>query len=157
MTMLVRTSIDPETSEIVAKHLQDTLYEFIDLGLQAKQAHWNVTGPRFRAVHQHLDELVDVTRPYADTVAERMVTIGAPANGLASQIAHSTKLEPMPTGYVKDDEVVRQIIDRLSGVCSRLRDRIAVLQDRDPVSADMLTGQLAKLEEQLWMFHAQAQ
>ncbi|MFJ6120357.1 ferritin-like domain-containing protein [Streptomyces sp. NPDC092129] len=37
----------------------------------AKQAHWNVYGPRFRSVHLQLDEVVATTRGYADRIAER--------------------------------------------------------------------------------------
>ena len=42
--------------------LQDTLVELIDLSLQAKHYHWNVTGQEFRGVHLHLDEITDQVR-----------------------------------------------------------------------------------------------
>jgi starvation-inducible DNA-binding protein len=122
------------------------LVELVDLSLQGKQAHWNVVGPRFRTVHQHLDELVDHTRSFADTVAERIVTLGQPAQGLAAHVAHQSKVDPFPTSYVKDEETVKLIAERLGEVTRRLRERIAVASERDPAS-----------EEQLWMFHAQAQ
>lgn len=157
MTTLVRTTLDKESTEITAQHLQESLFDLLELTLQAKQAHWNVIGPRFRTVHLHLDELVEVTRSFSDAVAERIVTLGVPANGLSGQIANQTKLDAMPTGYVKDEEVVKQITDRLASICHRTRENAATIEERDPVSADLLIGQLAKLEEQMWMFHAQAQ
>ncbi|MCU0266789.1 MAG: hypothetical protein MUC45_11890 [Actinomycetia bacterium] len=62
-----------ETRTITAD-LQDTLVELIDLSLQAKHYHWNVTGQEFRGVHLHLDEITDQVRLWYDEVAERMAS-----------------------------------------------------------------------------------
>jgi starvation-inducible DNA-binding protein len=40
-----------------AAELQTVLVDLIDLGLQGKQAHWNVVGPQFRTLHLELDEV----------------------------------------------------------------------------------------------------
>lgn len=50
---LRRTVLD-EQRQAVANYLQPQLLELIDLGLQAKQAHWNVVGSRFRSVRRPL-------------------------------------------------------------------------------------------------------
>jgi starvation-inducible DNA-binding protein len=155
--ILNRTSIEGHDAEITIGLLRDTLVELIDLSLQAKQAHWNVVGPRFRGVHHQLDELVERTRGYADTVAERIATLGEPAQGLASHVEHQSKLDPFPAVFVKDDEVVKLVVDRLAGLSGRLRERIALARDRDPVTEDLLITALGSLEEQMWMFHAQLQ
>lgn len=39
--------------------LNQQLADALDLPLQAKQAHWNVKGPSFIALHQLFDEVVD--------------------------------------------------------------------------------------------------
>ena len=83
-----RTAMPGAEAEIAKSYLQETLIDLIDLGLQAKQAHWNVVGPRFRSVHLQLDDLVAFTRDFSDTVAERIVTLGDAADGSASAIAH---------------------------------------------------------------------
>ncbi len=155
--MLNRTSIQDADVEITVGALRDTVIELIDLSLQTKQAHWNVVGPRFRTVHQHLDELVERTRDFADRAAERAATLGEPAQGQASHVDHQSKLDPFPTAFVKDDEVVKLIVERLSGVTRRLRERIGLVSDRDPISEDLLIEVAGSLEEQLWMFHAQVQ
>ena len=38
--------------------LQGALVDLLDLSLIAKQAHWNILGPRFRSIHLQLDEVV---------------------------------------------------------------------------------------------------
>jgi starvation-inducible DNA-binding protein len=40
---------------------------------------------------------------------------------------------------------------------SEVRDRMLQLEDVDPVTADLLHGVVASLEEQLWMIRVQAQ
>lgn len=157
MNPIQRTAVKAEDLEPTILHLRDTLVETIDLSLQAKQAHWNVTGPRFRAMHLQLDDVVRHLREYSDTVAERIVTLGEPATGLAGQVAQQSKVDPFPTAFVPDEELVELLIERLSGFCARLRGRISATEGRDPVTVDLFTRMLATFEEQMWMFHAQAQ
>lgn len=157
MTQIQRTAMKPEDTELTVHHLNDTLIELIDLTMQTKQAHWNVTGPSFRALHLQLDDVVRHTREFSDTVAERIVILGCPAHALAGHVAHQSKVDPMPDGFIADADVVKLMTERLSELCSRLRGRISATDGRDPVSADLLTQILGKLEEQMWMFHAQAQ
>ena len=67
--------------EALGAELQTTLTVLIDLSLLGKQAHWNVVGPNFRALHLHLDEMIDAWREAADAVAERAVALGHAPDG----------------------------------------------------------------------------
>lgn len=154
---LRRTSISGPDSEVTASHLQEVLSDLIDLSLIAKEAHWNVVGPRFRALHLQLDQLVDHVRGFSDTTAERIVTLGQVAQGSAENTRLQSKLDPLPTGFLPDVDVIACFVERLDGVCGRIRSHIETLRDRDPVSEDLLVQILGTLEEQMWMFHAQAQ
>ncbi len=53
------TSIDLPVAkrEPVIKNLNQHLATLIDLKLQAKQAHWNVKGPQFIALHELFDKV----------------------------------------------------------------------------------------------------
>lgn len=150
---MTRTALPGPEAEIAKGHLQETLVDLIDLTLQAKQAHWNVVGPRFRSVHLQLDDLVTHTRSYADSVAERIVTLGDPAEGGSRTVDHHTKIDPLPAGFLQDVEAVKLLIERLDAVCGRIRRNLS--GNPDPVSHDLLVQLLGKLEEQMWMFHAQ--
>ena len=62
----------------------------LDLALQAKQAHWNVKGPSFIALHELFDELVDAVLEHADELAERAVELGdADTADLFTEISRS--------------------------------------------------------------------
>ena len=152
-----RTSIDGADAEITAQHLQEVLADLIDLTLQSKQAHWNTVGRSFRSLHLQLDQVVEHARSYADTVAERIVTLGQPAQGSFTQCQSQSKLDPLPTDFMQDQDVVKLFVERLDVVCHRLRNAITTVRDRDPVSEDLLVSILGTLEEQMWMFHAQTQ
>jgi starvation-inducible DNA-binding protein len=75
-----------------ATELQAVLVDLIDLSLQGKQAHWNVVGPQFRALHLELDDVVESARNWADDVAERLRALGVAADGRPSVVAKDTGL-----------------------------------------------------------------
>ena len=65
------------SAEVLNRHLAAA----IDLHAQVKQAHWNVRGPAFIAIHELLDKVADVVEGYSDTIAERAATLGSTAEG----------------------------------------------------------------------------
>jgi len=135
--------------------LQDTLTELIDLSLQAKQAHWNVTGPNFRPLHEMLDDFVAQYRDWYDEVAERLAAIGVAPDGRAATVAAASSLEPLPAGLLEDRVLVPLIEERVSTVTGRVRDRMMEIGEGDLVSQDMLIGIVHGLEKQGWMVRAQ--
>jgi len=154
MNTQASTMSNTEAQTQVGHELQDTLVELIDLGLQAKQAHWNLTGPFFRPVHLHLDEMVAEYREWEDEVAERAVALGTAPDGRASTLAAQTKIEKFPAGPVADRDAVTMFVTRLDGVIERLRDRIARLES-EPVTQDMLIEITQGIEKQRWMLRMQ--
>jgi starvation-inducible DNA-binding protein len=63
--------------------LNQRLADAIDLDTQAKQAHWNVKGPQFIALHKLFDEVYAAVEEYVDLLAERVVQLGGIAAGIA--------------------------------------------------------------------------
>lgn len=147
-------AFDDDQQRTVADHLQATLVELTDLALQGKQAHWNLTGPRFKPLHEHLDELVSSWRIHADTVAERAVAVGVPARGQARDIVEATPLDVLPSGWIRDDDIVEAFIRRVGEVVGAVRQRAEQLGELDPVSEGVLLDVLTDLEEQHWMLRA---
>lgn len=139
----------------VTETLQQVLADLIDLGLLAKQAHWNVVGPNFRSLHLHLDELADLAREHSDSVAERMSAIGANPDGRASTIAAQSGLPQLGTGWLDDTVVVESVSGLLAFAVAGLRKGIEVTGEVDLVSQDLLIGIAADVEKQHWMFTAQ--
>lgn len=153
---VVKSPLSEADLKSVGDALQGALVDLIDLSLVAKQVHWNVVGPRFRSVHLQLDEVVDTARQHSDTVAERASAVGVNPDGRSATIARTTAIDSVPEGWVKDVDAVRTLVDALSVVIGRMRERIAVTGDPDPVSQDILIALTADLEKHAWMFQAES-
>src|SRR5260370_41844315 len=53
----------------------------IDLERQAKQAHWNVKGSNFIALHELFDKVAETTEEFTDLLAERATALCGAAKG----------------------------------------------------------------------------
>ena len=76
----------------------------IDLHAQVKQAHWNVRGPAFIAIHELFDKVADLVEGYSDTIAERAAALGGTAEGTVQVAVERSFLEPYTLGVADEKE-----------------------------------------------------
>ncbi|MEU0527699.1 Dps family protein [Streptomyces niveus] len=153
---VVKSSLPEADLKVVGEALQGSLVDLLDLSLVAKQVHWNIVGPRFRSVHLQLDEVVTTARNHSDTVAERAAAIGVTPDGRAATVAAQSAIGNVADGWIKDTDAVRTLVDGLSAVIVRMRERIRATDQPDPVTQDILIGLTADLEKHRWMFQAES-
>src|SRR6185312_2029024 len=127
----------------------------IERSLMAKQAHWNLIGPRFRALHLHLDEITDELREQSDIIAERSVQIGIFVDGQSGHVAEHTELDPLPQGAIADERAIELLSERLASAIDRGRDAMGKLGELDSASEDIMIAAVQVLEKQLWMLRSQ--
>lgn len=151
----ITSTLGEGEQRIAGTALQAVLADLVDLSLAAKQAHWNVVGPRFRSIHLQLDEVVDAARMFLDTVAERAVAIGVSPDGRAATVAADSGLPEQPSGWERDDDVVDWFVKALAAVIERLRAQMAEVEKADLVTQDLLIEITAELEKHYWMFQAE--
>lgn len=137
-------------STALAGDLQQTLVELIDLSLQAKHYHWNVTGQEFRGVHLHLDEITDQVRLWYDDVAERLATLDVAPDGRVAEVAGTTPLPAPTAGWQRDAVAVAEMQQRLELVSERINARAAGLED-DLVTQGILLEIAGGLAKHAWM------
>lgn len=152
---VVKSPLPEKDLKAVSEALQGALVDLVDLSLVAKQIHWNVVGPRFRSVHLQLDEVVDTARQYSDTVAERAATLGVSPDGRASTVAGAGGIGKVPDGWINDADAVGVMVEVLSSIITRMRERVTVTGEADPVSQDIFISLTADLEKHHWMFQAE--
>jgi starvation-inducible DNA-binding protein len=138
----------------VAASLQPTLVDLTDLHLTGKQAHWTVVGERFQSAHERLDVLVDQWRLWADSVAERIVTLGSLPRGRAEDVVEEGDADPFPVEWLQDGEAIRLVAERVEATARRARAQQAAIEDLDVISDGLLQTIIEGLEEQLWMLRA---
>ncbi|MFD5065567.1 Dps family protein [Streptomyces sp. NPDC058394] len=154
---VVKSPLSEEQRQIVGEALQGALSDLLDLSLVAKQAHWNLYGPRFRSIHLQLDEVVTAARNYADTVAERAAAVGVSPDGRAATVAESSGLPAFPGGWIQDGRVVSVLVEVYGVLINRMRARIEATEKVDAVTQDLFIGLTAELEKENWMFQAENQ
>src|SRR5262245_61763233 len=111
-----KNDLSEETRRSMVALLNRQLADAIDLGLQAKQAHWNVKGPHFVGLHDLFDKVYEQAGDYADDVAERAVELGGVALGTIHAVGAASRI---PT-YPLDIASGREHVDALSSAVATL-------------------------------------
>jgi starvation-inducible DNA-binding protein len=142
-------------SSAIAESLQRVLVDLIELHLQGKQAHWNLVGHNFRDLHLQLDDIVDIAREGADTIAERMRALAVSPDGRSDTVAASTSLPMFPAGEYDTRAVAGMITSRLREVVTTMREVHDAVDAEDPTTSDLLHALIAALEKQAWMLSAE--
>ena len=126
-----------------------------DAASQARQAHWNVRGPRFLTLHELFEKVAETFESPLDDLAERVTALGGIARGTIRLAAAGSPLEDFPLEPGSDVEFVSVLRDRVAVVARSLRagiDETATLGDA--VSSDLLTGLAADADKMLWFLDA---
>lgn len=155
-----RTQIDlpEEKRRELIRILNSRLADAIDLGLQSKQAHWNVKGPSFIALHELFDKIVDIVLEQADEIAERIAALGGIAEGTLAAVAPRTQLPPYDLTLVTGKSHVRALSAALAAFGLAVRADIELADDLgDAVTADLFTGVAREVDKQLWFVEAHLQ
>ncbi len=145
--------LDAESTAVVVGALQTTLVDLKALSLVTKQLHWNVRGPHFKPVHEHLDEVYEEVEEAVDLVAERIAQLGESPNAQPSDLT-GTAVKEVQKGFIEDQQVLELIVERLASSSHDIRDRMAETEEPDPATADLLHGVILDLEKHLWMLRS---
>jgi starvation-inducible DNA-binding protein len=143
-----------DSSERVVKTLDQRLVGLIDLALTLKHVHWNVVGPHFIGVHEMLDPQVDAVRDMVDETAERIATLGGTPVGTPGYVAENRSWDDYDLRKATVEEHLGALDVVYRGVIEDHRAARQATEDLDPVTEDMLIGQIAQLEQFHWFVRA---
>jgi len=153
-----KNDLPESTRREVIELLNARLADCIDLESQAKQAHWNVKGPSFIALHELFDDIHEAVDGYADLIAERLVQLGGIAEGTVGVVAQRTTLVDYPLVLSKGSEHVAALSDALAEFGRVVRLGIEEMNDlKDADSADVLTEISRGIDKWLWFVEAHQQ
>lgn len=153
-----KNDLSANTKKVVVTMLNKRLAEAIDLALLTKQAHWNIKGPQFIAVHEMIDGFRTEIDGHIDTVAERIVQLGGTALGTTQAVAKASPLAPYPTDIYQTKDHLRELIERYAKVANAARAAIDEADEAgDADTADILTAYSRALDKALWFLEAHIQ
>jgi starvation-inducible DNA-binding protein len=152
-----RSRIDlPEEARIgVSQLLNASLATALDLRTQVKQAHWNVAGPEFYALHLLFDKIADDVEEAVDLIAERVVQLGGTALGTARIAAERSILGEYPHHATDGKQHLEALAERLAIFGNHVREAIDKSDEwGDQSTADIYTEISRAADKNLWMVDA---
>jgi starvation-inducible DNA-binding protein len=157
---MYKTKID--LSEKVRRNviaiLNDRLADAMDLQSQVKQAHWNVKGPHFIALHELFDKISAVVFEQIDEIAERVTSLGGTAEGTVAVAAKRSKLKNYPLSITAGKDHLFYLSTQIAAFGKSVRAAIADTDELgDADTADLFTGISRDLDKYLWFLEAHLQ
>jgi len=138
--------------------LNQRLASCVDLESQLKQAHWNVKGPQFIALHELFDTVFNAVRGYVDLIAERAAQLGGQVNGTVRMAAGASSLKEYPGDIVAGSDHVDAVSRQLAAFGKEVRaaiDTADKAEDKD--TADLFTEVSRGIDQWLWFVESHAQ
>lgn len=151
-----RNDLKSNTKTTMAALLNARLADTIDLALMTKQAHWNLRGRQFIAVHEMLDGFRTEIDGHVDTIAERVVQLGGIAFGTTQAVVQGFKLKPYPTDLVSvEDHIIAALGERYGDLANSTRAAVGTSDEAgDADTADIFTAFSRSLDKALWFLEA---
>lgn len=165
MNIEISLSINPTKNDLPAerrdaaiKLLNALLANLIDLQLQAKQAHWNVKGPNFIALHELFDSVAEEAEGFVDTVAERIAALGGRAEGTIDIVSKRSMLAPYPLDITSGQAHVDALSTSMATVGKATRSGISQAAEiGDAGTADLFTEVSRGIDKKLWFVESHLQ
>lgn len=140
-------NIRGQSIDLLNKHLAAA----IDLHAQVKQAHWNVRGLAFIAVHELFDKVADEVEEFSDLLAERAAALGGTAEGTVQVAAKETFLKPYKLGIADEVQHIEAVASALAKFGESVRESIDKTDDLgDPTTADLFTQISRGIDQQIY-------
>src|ERR1043166_2752347 len=157
-TFTTRNDLPKASRTQVADLLNRRLADAIDLQCQCKQAHWNVKGPAFIALHKLFDDVYADVAEYVDLLAERIVQLGGVAHGTVRDAAENSELDEYPPSISSGEDHVKCLSAAVAAFGSRMRIAIGETDDLDDTAtADICTEITRGTDKWLWFIEAHTQ
>jgi len=155
-----KTKIDIKKGdrEKIIETLNARLADASDLKSQAKQAHWNVKGMSFIALHELFDQVATEAEGYTDLIAERITTLGGTARGTVRVAAANSSLNEYPLEITDGADHVDALSTALADFGKKVRQNIDDMDEiGDKDTADLFTEVSRGIDKSLWFVEAHIQ
>jgi starvation-inducible DNA-binding protein len=152
-----KNTLPKEIRSSMVTLLNQSLADAVDLVTHTKQAHWNVKGQNFIALHELFDQLHTDVDEYADSLAERLVSLGGSAHGTAKVVSIASRLPEYPLDIAAGGDHIKSLSTSLATFGEAVRNAIDTAADAgDADTSDLFTEISRGIDKALWFVEAHA-
>jgi len=152
--MNIDIGIAEQDRDRLAEQLSHLLADSYALYVKSHNFHWNVTGPRFRALHEMFEEHYTELAIAIDEIAERIRSLGHFAPGSFGAFAELTSVAETE-GVPSANDMVAILVDAHETLVRSARKTVEVAEDAgDQATADLGTVRLQVHEKTAWMLRS---
>lgn len=144
--------IEPQS---VTSILQDNLVDALDISHHAKQAHWNIKGSNFFALHKMFDDIYADVSEHADIIAERITALGGRAIGTIQEVELNTRLPQYSVEIDTQEEHLKAFSQSLNCFGKNIHfasEEVSKLGDE--ATADLFIEILRSIDKTAWLVDA---
>ena len=137
--------------EVLSARLSDSIAMLLAL----KQAHWNIKGPNFIAIHELLDDVYERLEGHVDAMAERIQMLDGVAKGTAEHVSDASSIEAYPLDLTSSADHVKAVSERMRDLGGKVREGIEATESAGEAdAADILTNLSRDLDQDLWFIQS---
>jgi starvation-inducible DNA-binding protein len=154
--METEIGIKPKNSTAIAVSLNQLLADEHVLYIKTRNAHWNIEGPDFLAMHKFFEEQYHQLEELIDDIAERIRTIGHYAEAKLTTFLRETHLSEESRERNSSAGFIKSLLIDHESIIIHLRENIEMYTNEwgDAGSGDFITGLMEKHEKMAWMLRA---
>jgi starvation-inducible DNA-binding protein len=154
--MKTNIGITEKNTQSVANELAKIVADEFILSTKTRNAHWNVEGPDFHSMHLFFESHYKALDETADSVAERIRSLGHYAPTTLTEFLELTQLTEKRGGKNDSQSFIKDLTGDHEAIIIALRENIDAFANKykDAGTSDFITGILEAHEKMAWMLRA---
>ena len=152
--MGIEIGLSEHDREQSASALKRLLGETYALYVKTHGYHWNVTGPRFQALHAEFMTQYQELWTALDEIAERIRALGVFAPGSSAELLEHATI-PADNGVPDAESMLANLVRGHETVARAAREGMALASEAcDDVTVDLLTQRATIADKTAWMLRS---
>ena len=141
-----------KNTHLVALELSKILADENILYIKTKNAHWNVVGADFYAVHKFFEVQINEIDIFIDSVAERIRSVGHFAPATLKAYLELTHLTEKSRSKNDSKGFIKELISDHESIVFKLKENINLFEDeyKDAGTADFICSLMQDHEKMTW-------
>lgn len=148
--------ISDKNRQAIADQLSKILADEFVLYSKTLNAHWNIEGPDFHAVHLYLETLYNQQQGIVDTVAEKIRAVGHYVPAQLTKYLELTHLSEKDLEKNDSQTLFAELLEDHESIIIFLRENIKTMADKLMAEgiSDYITGLMEYHEKTAWMLRS---